>query len=166
MKNYLKKVTTLLTALTLVVVLGVCLSACGSSSLKELSKEDYKANLEAAKYEVRLAEGENAQAEFEMALQYGMAPEGFDVKTVEWAIEVQDKEDSHKTLQMAKFTTEDAAKAIESFYDDYVDEMFDNIPDSVTSEEISEAKKANKVKRAGTVVFYGHEDLIDAAYGK
>ena len=168
MKNYLKKFATLLTTLTLVVVLGVCLSACGNSNngSKELSMEQYQANLVKAGYTDDdisvVTEGDRLNMEIP----------GTETKiTTEWMINAsrsvgEGESATYVHVTIVKCSNEADAKTVVDTYNKMLDEQFKNIPDNVTEEEIAEAKKGSVISRVGSVVLTCYQSEINAAQGK
>ncbi len=146
MKNNLKKFATLLTTLTLVVVLGVCLSACGNN------KSTSNAELNA--YEARLQEGGYTAAQIKSykgdALKGNISlPEGFTLNDFDWVIIANNSETS--AVYIFSLVNED--KAIE--YAAFMQKK---------NEEV--ATSTIVVERNGKIVFGGSQEAVDIARGK
>lgn len=147
MKNLLKRILTITASLALVVVVGVCMTACGSDAPKEEStafRDTCVANLKAEDYTVTVRDTTMAVTEYVNNLKGGNLPQSFRdlfvVAEIEWQFDAQNS--STNQLVMIKFTTETKATAVRDGYQKLLDD-----PDGIAGDLFT--------ARVGKIVVFG-----------
>lgn len=132
MKNLSKRITMIAATLALVVVLGICMTACGSqqnNGVKEYSKDEYISFLTDAGFKLSSEEEEgtlmvvaNGDEYFDVSYQMVQGQFNFEgeAEDVAWMIMTNDYSDDAAMVYIIKFNSEDLAKTNATKVADFV----------------------------------------------
>lgn len=112
--------------------------------------DEYQANLEAAKYEVKVCTAEKNASMIDMFL---MGVDGLKADDVVWVVSAQNSNSVMDNVTIIEFKTDDAAKA-----------YYDNAKAQIKAG--GDAAKDFSAKQNGKIACFGHDDAIAAAQGK
>ena len=193
MNKIAKRIMTVAAALALVVVLGVCMTACGGDNKPTESLiETYRARFKNANYVVATAQNGALQAMLEnMDTEEGM-PEDvanvIQIDSIEWVLCAVKGQDMDTATIVVKLTNQEIAKYMETFLIEYKKQMEKELEQPEQTEVVPQDEEyvgdidmgemnemmnylggiltKSSIVRDGSVILFGQQVSINIALGK